>query len=89
MEYFVSGMGIKEIKKMPTFKNKEIIPGALCTRDTGRAILAELEDGSAFWVPQSQIDDDSEVYAEGDEGDLIVSSWFHRRIDRTSGSGAL
>lgn len=28
------------------------------------------------WVPKSQIDDDSEVWRKGDEGELIISEWF-------------
>ncbi len=31
------------------------------------------------WVPQSQITDDSEVYATGDEGQLVVKLWWAER----------
>lgn len=30
----------------------------------------------AVWVPNSQVNHDSEVYRVGDSGDLVVSSWF-------------
>jgi len=38
--------------------------------------LAELAGEDEDWIPKSQIDDDSEVFANGTEGDLIVSDWF-------------
>lgn len=28
------------------------------------------------WVPQSCVHDDSEVEHDGDEGDLVVKTWF-------------
>jgi len=33
-------------------------------------------DGVDRWVPQSQIDDDSEIWRNGDEGTLVVSRWW-------------
>lgn len=32
--------------------------------------------GDEIWVPKGQIHDDSEVYAVGHEGKLIVSAWL-------------
>lgn len=60
---------------MRRFKN------CICVKDTGKAILVENEDGESAWVPQSQVDEDSEVYSDGDEGTLVVSKWFSDRIE--------
>lgn len=40
-----------------------------------KALLVEIgfED---FWIPFSQIDDDSEVYQRGDEGTIIITRWI-------------
>lgn len=57
---------------------KHEIENAVCVGSTDKAILVEipeLED-DAVWVPQSQIDEDSEVYKTGDEGTLIVPARF-------------
>jgi hypothetical protein len=49
--------------------------------ETEKAIRVEIE-GEPFWVPKSQIDDDSEVYSrksgEGG-GKLIVSAWWAKK----------
>lgn len=47
-------------------------------RETEKALLVEI-DGEEHWVPQSQIDDASEVYAMGTEGKLVVTTWFARK----------
>lgn len=49
-----------------------------CVGATDRAIRVQI-DGALHWVPQSQITDDSEVYANGHEGTLIVKAWFARK----------
>jgi hypothetical protein len=43
--------------------------------ETSKALLVEFE-GEKVWIPRSQIHDDSEVYAEGHTGTLIVSRWI-------------
>jgi hypothetical protein len=60
---------------MPNFKDKVRIENVRATRATDRALLCCIE-GEDVWIPQSQIDDDSEVYQEDDEGTLIVSAWI-------------
>lgn len=50
-------------------------------RETEKAILFKQEDGEEYWVPKSQIHDDSEVWKEGDEGILIVTEWFARKME--------
>jgi hypothetical protein len=54
-----------------------------CGYQTGASIKCRmLEDmpymkkDDEFWVPISQIHDDSEVYQEGDEGQLKVTTWL-------------
>lgn len=44
-------------------------------RETDNALLVDIE-GKEHWIPKSQIDDDSEVYALGTDGDLVVSEWI-------------
>lgn len=50
---------------------------AVCLKDSGQALLIEI-DGEEFWIPQSQILPDSEVYDAGknSEGTLVISEWI-------------
>lgn len=55
----------------------------MCLKDTGQALLCRMissdgpmKYGQEFWVPQSQVHDNSPVYEQGDTGKLIVTSWF-------------
>jgi hypothetical protein len=57
---------------------KHEIYDVVCKHATDKAILVEI-DGEEVWVPQSQVDEDSEVYQKGDEGTLIVSEWFAKQ----------
>lgn len=53
---------------------------ARCKSETSAAILVHVDElGEALWVPKSQVHDDSEVYAEGHSGDLVVTEWFARQ----------
>lgn len=47
----------------------------LCIAETDEAILVEI-DGDQHWIPQSQVNDDSEVWSKGDEGTLIITRWI-------------
>lgn len=60
---------------MPTFKNQVTLGNTKAIKATEKALLVEV-DGDEVWIPQSQIDDDSEVSKEGDEGKLVISQWF-------------
>lgn len=42
---------------------------------TAKALLCVI-DGDEVWIPQSQIDDDSEVWKAGDKGTLVISDWI-------------
>ncbi len=44
--------------------------------ETAKALRVRLADGTSDWVPKAHVDDDSEVYAEGHEGKLVVSDWI-------------
>ena len=48
---------------------------AKAIKSTDKAVLIETE-GEEFWIPQSQIEDDSEVWEEGDEGTLVITDWI-------------
>jgi hypothetical protein len=43
--------------------------------ETDLAVLCIIESDEV-WVPQSQIDEDSEVFENGTEGTLIVTRWW-------------
>lgn len=60
---------------MPEFKEKTRINDVTVKRVSDKAILCVIE-GNEIWIPQSQIDDDSEVWKEGDEGTLVISAWL-------------
>lgn len=47
----------------------------LCRKETAKAILVRRGDDEK-WVPKSQVTADSEVYAEGHVGKLVVTAWF-------------
>jgi hypothetical protein len=65
----------QEVGVMATFRTKATFPGVTALRATEAALLCEI-DGKQVWIPQSQIDDDSEVWEPEQEGDLIVSQWI-------------
>ena len=52
---------------------------AVALRETAKALLVDV-DGEENWIPKGQIDDDSEVYQRGDEGELVIPMWL--AIDR-------
>jgi hypothetical protein len=54
------------------------IDGAKCLRESKRAIFVRALD-QTFWVPQSVVHADSEVYRENDEGNLVLMQWWVRQ----------
>lgn len=60
---------------MANFKQRIELENVTVVKDSGQALLCDI-DGDEVWIPQSQIDDDSEVYREGDSGKLIISEWI-------------
>lgn len=61
-------------------KEPHEVPGVRVRKEARGALLVQLEDGRLIWVPKSQIDEASEVWAEGDEGTLVIPEWL--AIDR-------
>lgn len=60
---------------MAEFSDKARFELAYCLRETDKAILVDI-DGDQHWVPKSVVDDDSEVWEEGQEGELVIAGWF-------------
>ena len=46
-----------------------------CVKETEKAILVCIE-GDDYWIPKSQVDDDSEVYEDDTNGTLVITEWF-------------
>jgi hypothetical protein len=65
---------------MPSFMDKAALPGVAALKATEAALLCEI-DGKQVWIPKGQIDDDSEVWEEGQEGVLVVSQWIAEAKD--------
>lgn len=50
--------------------------------ETEKALLVKLYDHAErgeLWIPKSQIDEDSEVFEKGNEGEVIVTRWWAQR----------
>jgi hypothetical protein len=60
---------------MPEFREKCYIADVNILRSTESAVLCLIEN-EEIWIPQSQIDDESEVWEEGDNGTLVISLWI-------------
>ena len=60
---------------MPEFREKVRLFDVEAIRSTDKAVLCRIED-EEVWIPQSQIDDESEVWEEGDQGTLVISQWL-------------
>lgn len=54
----------------------ESFDGVTCIRDTAKAMRVRLEDGRELWIPKSVVHEDSEVYGNGHQGELVVARWF-------------
>ena len=53
------------------------IEDAKIVKGTGKAIFVEAPElGEGTWIPSSQVDEDSEIWKEGEFGDLLVTDWF-------------
>jgi hypothetical protein len=60
------------------------VPDVRVTKNTGKALLVVLDEGEGdeVWVPCSVVDETSEVNDAGDEGTLVVQSWFAKKEDK-------
>lgn len=61
---------------MPKFRKKEEFDGVTAVKETDAALLCSFVGDGDHWIPKSQIDEDSEVNQEGDQGTLVVSAWI-------------
>ena len=61
---------------MTDFAEKTRIEAVVALRQTEKALLVEMPDGDRYWIPQKIIDDDSEVWREGQEGTLVLAAWW-------------
>lgn len=59
--------------------NKATIRDCVAIKETDKALLVEI-DGDEQWIPKTAVHEDSEVYQEGDEGDLVLKGWFAQKI---------
>lgn len=63
---------------MAEFREKVFFEDAYGKKKTPKALICEI-DGDEYIVPDSQIDDDSEVFDEDHEGTLIVNEWWAKK----------
>lgn len=61
---------------MPEFRYTRRFEDVYAIRETEKALSVYFGDGVWKWVPKSQIDDDSEVYIQGQEGTIVISDWW-------------
>ena len=59
------------------------ITDVTCTRETEKALLCVIEQEDV-WIPKSQVTDDSEVYAKGHAGTLVVTAWIAKQKGLTA-----
>lgn len=57
------------------FGDTVTIENVEATGETEKALFVKI-DGEEHCIPKSQIDDDSEVYAKGHAGRLVVTEWI-------------
>ncbi len=57
---------------MSEFAGKAEFEGAECIRETPKAILVKIDENE-IWFPKWAIDDDSEVWKEGQSGKLVIA----------------
>lgn len=60
---------------MTDFHTKVKLDDVRAIKETDAALLCDI-NGEEIWIPKSQIDDDSEVWQEGDDGVLIISEFI-------------
>ncbi len=55
---------------------KVSLGNGLCNHETKEAVRVVLDDRSVRWIPKSVLHDDSEVYGNGHQGDVVVHEWW-------------
>lgn len=46
-----------------------------CLGESAKAILVAV-NGDEHWIPKTQVHDDSDVFAKGHTGKLVISKWI-------------
>ena len=52
---------------------------ATALRDSGKALLVDVDGVGECWIPHSCIHDNSEVYDSDHTGNLVVKNWWARK----------
>jgi len=52
---------------------------ALAIHATEKALLVDIQGEGEHWIPLSQIEEDSEVQQEGDQGILTITGWIAKQ----------
>jgi hypothetical protein len=63
---------------MYEYDEKHVACDGKCIAVSEKAILVDI-DGTEVWIPQSQVHEDSEVFAKGDDGKLVITKWIARQ----------
>lgn len=66
---------------MRVTNDKVYIEDVQIHHETEKALCCIIE-GEMLWIPKSVIDEDSEIWKKGQEGQLVVSEWFFAKIGR-------
>lgn len=64
---------------MAEFQEYYRIPNCSIIKSTEKAVLViapDIDTLEGIWIPQSQIDDRSDIWKEGDQGELWISQWI-------------
>lgn len=62
---------MKNKQEKVEFENCQVL------KETDKAIQVKFSDRVKLeWIPKSQIDEDSEVWVDGDAGKLVLSEWI-------------
>lgn len=52
------------------------IENVKCVHESDGGALRVVVDGESHWIPKKLVNDDSEVYKVGTDGDLIIPTWL-------------
>lgn len=80
-DYGDDGQENSRAKRKPFGQRKEppFECDALAIRSTEKALLVDIQGEGEHWIPISQIEEDSEVRQEGDQGILTITGWIAKQ----------
>jgi hypothetical protein len=72
------GETLNKEERMADFQDYYKLPDCEILKSTGKAILILIPDfdKDPIWIPLSQVDDRSEIWKEGEKGELMISQWI-------------